>query len=458
MKEDKTKPPADLLGSSFQCPCGRVHTVPVRRIVLERDAHLRLPDVVDELGLPRTACVVADDKTYDVLGKDVVSCLVRRKHHVQEIVLPCVNGNPVPVDQATAEKLLASLPSVPLLFAVGSGSINDLTKLAAQTRNVPYITLPTAPSMNGYTSSIVALTVEGLKTTSTATPPIAVVADLDVLVDSPMDLVTAGLGDIISKPVSTADWKLAQTITGGYFCSRPIELVKAFEPGYLNDPAGIKLRRPEAIRALTEALLYSGISMIIAGSSSPASGGEHLVSHTLDMQAGLAGRQHAYHGSQVGIATIFSAALYERVLQEDIPSFDIDTVAAAADSSPQSLSDRRRYWGPLADVIEKELSFKTLAPEPFRERLLHIQHNWSTIRSDLQDLLRPWTQIRDVLQNAGAPTRLTQIGLSCEPFCQAVLHARQMRRRYTILDLAQDFGLLHKHLDDIILETGLGSG
>jgi glycerol-1-phosphate dehydrogenase [NAD(P)+] len=449
----QTFQPESLLGSTFECECGRVHTVPVRKMVLDEGAHVRLPEVLAELSLPRDTCIVADDNTYDVLGTKVARLLGEARYGIREVVIPSPPGGTVKADQPTADKLLSSLPSVPLLIAVGSGTINDLTKLAASRRGVPYVVVATAPSMNGYTSSIVALTVDGLKTTSEAHPPVGVVADLDVLVEAPMELITSGLGDIVSKPVSTADWKLAQIVSGEYFCSRPIGLVTAFEPQFMGNPVGIRDRQPEAIRALTEALLYSGISMVIAGSSSPASGGEHLISHTIDMQADLRGRQHDHHGTQVGVATIFSAALYERVLAEDIASFDVEALVARQDERRRR--ELERYWGRFANVVGEELAAKTVGRDEQRDRMAVIQGKWGEIRSELRQFLRPWSQIQDVLREAGGATRIADIGLSLEQFREAVLHGREMRRRYTILDLADEFGLLEKHLDDVIRETRL---
>jgi glycerol-1-phosphate dehydrogenase [NAD(P)+] len=429
----------------------------VRKIVLEEGAYLRLPEVLEELSLPRELCLIADDNTYGVLGSRVLRLLSANHYRVREVVLPSPTGATVKADRRTADKLLSALPSVPLFVAVGSGTVNDLTKLAAFERNIPYVIVCTAPSMNGYTSSIVALTTDGLKTTSEAHPPVAVVADLDVLVEAPMELITAGLGDIVSKPVSTADWKLAQIVSGEYFCSRPIELVTQFEPLFMGNPKGIQRRQPEAIRALTEALLYSGISMVIAGSSSPASGGEHLISHTLDMQADLRERKHDLHGRQVGVTTLFAAALYERVLREDVPSFDLDAIVGGATRIGHPDDSLDSYWGPLAEVVRKELSFKASGREELRNRLVTIQGQWGRINAEIRGFLRPWSQIRDVLRQAGAATRIRDIGVSVEQFREAVLHAREMRRRYTILDLSHEFGLLEKHLDGILEETGLAA-
>jgi glycerol-1-phosphate dehydrogenase [NAD(P)+] len=456
--ENRMESPEKLLGSSFRCECGKEHVVPVRRMVIEEEAYRRLPEVLEELSLPREACVVADENTFEVLGRKVARLLSERKYAVQEEILRSPPGKTVKADQPTADALLSSLPGVPLLIAVGSGTINDLTKLAAYRRGIPYVVLATAASMNGYTSSIVALTVSGLKTTSEANPPVAVIADMNVLVEAPMELIVSGLGDLVSKPVSTADWKLAEMVEGEYFCYRPIQIVEAFEPGYMNRPEGIRLRRPEAIRALTEGLLYSGISMVIAGTSSPGSGGEHLISHTLDMQADLAGREHGYHGSQVGVATIFSAALYERLLREDIASFDIEALASSEEESVQRrFSSLREYWGPFAEVVGEEFSCKLRGPRSREERLIAIREKWAEIKRELARFLRPWGEIRDVLRRAEAPARIADISVSVEEFRAAVLHAREMRRRYTVLDLADDFGLLQKHLDSIIAETGLAA-
>ncbi|NQT84436.1 sn-glycerol-1-phosphate dehydrogenase [bacterium] len=453
--EHRVSSPEKLLGASFQCKCGRVHSVPVRKIVLEEGAYRRLPEVLEELSLPRNVCVVADDNTLEVLGRKVVRVLSEADYGVREMVLRSPSGGNVRADEATANELVSSLPSVSLLIAVGSGTISDLTKLAASRKGIPYVVVPTAPSMNGYTSSIVALTVSGLKTTLEANPPVAVIGDMDVLVESPMELIVSGFGDLVSKPISTADWKLAEIVEGGYFCYLPVELVEELERRYMKNAAGFRARNPGAIRSLMEGLLYSGISMVIAGSSSPASGGEHLISHTLDMQADLAGRPHGYHGSQVGVATVFTAALYEKVMEEETASFDQEGLFARNGEPEGELSALTGYWGSLAAAVGKELSFKLLGGGGKRERVIAIREKWDEIRREIAGFLRPWHEIRDALERAGAPTRISDIGVSLDQFRGAALHAREIRRRYTVLDLANDLGLFERDFDRIIRETGL---
>jgi glycerol-1-phosphate dehydrogenase [NAD(P)+] len=175
------------------------------------------------------------------------------------------------------------------------------------------------------------------------------------------------------------------------------------------------------------------------------------------MQADLAGRSHGLHGSQVGVSTLFAAALYEKVFEEDMASLDLEALIAGQLQAETALSGLGQYWGPLTDAVAEELSFKLRGPDAKREQLATVQKKWDAIRTELSQFLRPWQQIKDVLRRAGAPSRISDLGVSLDQFREAALHAREMRRRFTVLDLADDLGVLQRHLDDILSETGLSA-
>jgi hypothetical protein len=206
---------------------------------------------------------------------------------------PSVVGLNVPVsDSSLTPSPTHPLPlssSVSALIAVGSGTICDTVKLAAAATKLPSAAVATATSMNGYPSVIAAVLREGVKRTDPANPPIVVLADLDVLCHAPARMIAAGMADLLAKPVSTADWTLANALLGDPISLDGLTVVE--QSAMLADGIAPELppRKPEAIARLFEALFVSGLAMAVSGASSPASGGEHLISHYLDMTA-LAGR------------------------------------------------------------------------------------------------------------------------------------------------------------------------
>ena len=318
-----------------------------------------------------------------------------------------------------------------MALAVGSGVVNDLTKWSAFDHKLPYAVVATAASMNGYTAANVAPSLKGVKSLIRAEAPLAVFAVPSIIAEAPFKLTASGLGDVIAKPVSTTDWLLNHIFFGEYFCRYCSEMISALEPYYFDRPQDIRDRKPAAIEALLRALLYSGIAMTIIGSSAPASGGEHLVSHTLDMMTSVNGVAHDLHGRQVGLGTLFASALYERVFRIKKPTC-VEGVPPAVDNE---------FWGPLAGAVRQQYEQKIPSLEIMRRKLTDGQ-TWKIFLAACRRQIRAPEQIKNCLRTAGAAHRLADIGCSRERFLAAILHAHEIRKRPSIIDLAWILGIL----------------
>jgi glycerol-1-phosphate dehydrogenase [NAD(P)+] len=292
--------------------------------------------------------------------------------------------------------------------------------------------------MNGYASSNIAPSIRGVKRVIPGTVPRAILAMPSVIAGAPAELTAAGLGDVIAKPVSMSDWKLNQLLFDDYYCPFCAGLVRDLEGAYLDHPEAVRARQPDALRALFEALVLSGVAMTFAGTSAPASGGEHMISHVLDMTAALQGMRHDYHGRQVGLGTLFAAALYERVLALEAPAFRY-----------RAEPTDRVYWQALAGVVEEEHALKRSKAERAAARLAQ-PGVWERVRATLAPMTRPAAAIKDCLRKAGAAHRLTDIGCTRERFLAAAQHAHQIRERYTVIDLARAAGVLPGAAQEII--------
>jgi glycerol-1-phosphate dehydrogenase [NAD(P)+] len=333
----------DLLATSFDCGCGKRHVVPTEHLVYREDAYDCMSDILKNLVTGRRWLIVADKRTYQAAGLAVETALEKAGAQLSRFIIADNDGESPAADDVTMKQVRELAPQTDLYIAVGSGVVNDLVKWVAYLEKRPYVTVPTAASMNGYASANVAATVESLKVLFHADACKAAFVDPIVLKNAPTELTGSGLGDVLAKSVSSADWKLNNYLFGDYYCQFAVDLLKELEPVYLNNPLGIKDREPAALQALFEALFYSSIAMTITGTSSPASGGEHLISHTLDMIAGRDNRKHDFHGRQVGVSSILMAALYERVMSIDKPIFK---------AVPEAID--RSFWGDLSPVVEKE--------------------------------------------------------------------------------------------------------
>ncbi len=432
--------PADLLGTTFGCRCGRTHAIPTRAVIYSSAALARLPETLAAHLPGRRIVLVADERTWPLVGQACQERLMQAGWRVIELILPDgPHGSPV-CDEATHAALLAGLPSADGFLAVGSGAISDLVKWLSRDTGRPYAAFATAASMNGYASTNIAPSIRGVKRVLSGTVPTVILADPAIIREAPFELTAAGFGDVLAKPVSMADWKLNQLLFGEYYCPVCAELIRSLEPGYLAHPEAIRAREPAAIEALFQALIYSGVSMTMAGTSFPASGGEHLVSHALDMVASARGLKHDYHGRQVGLGTIFACALYERVLAIEAPDFQ-----------PAAEPTDTAFWASLAPAVEEEHALKRKKVEE-AVRQLKQGGAWDRIRAALTPTLRSAAELKRCLRDAGAAHRVADIGCTRDHFLAAILRCHQLRERYTIVDLARAAGVLPAGAGEIIDE------
>ncbi|MBW7990189.1 MAG: sn-glycerol-1-phosphate dehydrogenase [Planctomycetes bacterium] len=427
-----------LLDTTFNCRCGRSHKVPIRNIIYSEDALVHLPGVLSSFVDGRRIVLIADQRTFDIVGRHAQEALEQTNWLVHQIIVPDSNhGSPV-CDDTTHNWLNEQFPSADIALAIGSGVINDLTKWSAFDHDLPYAVFATAATMNGFTAANVAPTIKGVKTLIRARSPLAVFAVPSVIINAPSELTAAGLGDTIAKPLSTADWLFNNIFLEENFCRYCSEIINSLEAYYFTHPEDIRTRQPAAIEALLNALLYSGIAMTIIGTSAPASGGEHLLSHTLDMMSSIDGVAHDLHGRQVGLGTIFSAAIYQHILRIDIPKplslpSDIDST----------------FWGHLFENVRDQYQQKKPKLKTIREKLTDAE-TWQTFIAAARQQVRSPSEIKNCLKSAGAAHTFADIKCSRERLLAAVLHMHEIRKRPTIIDLAWILGILPDSADEII--------
>lgn len=430
--------PIDLLDTTFNCECGLSHKVPIRDIIYAEDALERLPKVLESFVDGRRVLIVADQRTWVIVGERARQVLEQTGWSPHHIIVPDTSrGSPV-CDDTTYDWLNDQLFPTDIALAVGCGVINDLTKWLAFEHDLPYAVVATAATMNGFTAANVAPILKGVKTIVPAQPPLAVLAIPSVIVNAPFELTAAGLGDTIAKPVSTADWILNHTFHGEYFCRYCSEIINSLETYYFDKSEDIKNHQPTAIEALFNALLYSGIAMTIIGTSAPASGGEHLLSHTLDMMSGIDGVAHDLHGRQVGLGTIFASVIYDRIFQIENPN---------CYSLPSDIDST--FWGGLAENVRHQYEQKKSMLQTICEKLTDGK-TWRVFFAGAQHQVRSPQQIKNCLKTAGAAHTFVDIGCSRERLRAAILHMHEIRKRPTIIDIAWILGILPDATDEII--------
>jgi len=334
---------------------------------------------------------------------------------------------------ATVEALRVRTRGVDALIAVGSGTVNDLCKYAAFLDGKPYAVFGTAPSMNGYTSVSAAITEDGHKKSLPAQVPLGVFLDLGVLAAAPPRMIQSGIGDSACRPTAQADWLLAHLLLDQTYRTAPFVLLREDEARLFASAGRLVGGDLDAMELLARTLVMSGFGMTVCGGSYPASQGEHLISHYIDMMGDPAWPA-AFHGEHIAVTTLTMARLQEEILSGPPPR-----VAA-------TVPDRRSieaHFGPaLGASCWLAFAKKVLRAADGAALSAKLARDWNDIRAALHPVMRPSAEVRAVLKAAGAPTSPEAIHVPAAFYRQAVLHAREIRDRYTFLDLAGDAGRL----------------
>lgn len=430
--------PSSLLNSTFQCTCGQTHIVPVKSVVYSEDACEHLPGIIREETDGASVTLLADERTMSIAGEEVDHILSSSGFSVKTCIVPDEpHGSPV-CNDITVNMLRNTIPASDFFVAIGSGVINDLAKWLAFEKERPYATVATAASMNGYTAANVAPTISGVKSLIRARAPVAVLAKPSVILQAPFELTASGFGDLQAKCISVTDWKMNSIIFGDHFCPFCADIISEIEPLYADQPEGVKHREPESIRAVFDALIYTGLAMTLIGTSAPASGGEHLFSHTLDMMSFIDGHPHDLHGRQVGLGTIIAAELYARLFALDNP---------VVHSIPLEINTA--FWGPVSDAVAEQYSAKLDKYYQLAD-VIQRETEWQALLAELKPYTIPPAIVAGRLEHAGAARKLSAIDCNRTRAKRAILHMHQIRSRCTIIDLAWLTGILPTAADDII--------
>ena len=406
---------------------GRAVSVETRSLVIADTLAGTEADLVGGLGFGRKLALVSDPTTYAVLGARVEAAM-RSRFDVQSIVL---SDNPSP-DDGTVARIRAATASADALIAIGSGTINDLTKYTSALDGKPYAVFATAPSMNGYTSLTASISQHGHKMTLPAQAPAGAFFDLAVLIEAPKRMIRAGLGDSICRATAQTDWLLSHLLLDTPYRQLPFDLLAAEEPLLLEIAGELVAGSLEAMRVLVRTLILSGLGTAIVGSSAPASQAEHLVSHYIDMLAPTT-RPNVLHGEQVGVTTLSIARLQETLL------------ASRPVVMPDTLTERdvlTRFGDELGRSVWPEFAAKRLDAARAEQLNQRIADRWSVISARLATSVLSPARIEAVLLAAGAPTTPAAIYLDRSFYESALLHGREIRNRFTVLDVLTANGRL----------------
>ena len=401
-------------------------------IYIGRAAVDRLQAYLAEHNLRRLA-LVADANTYAALGDRVEAALRGVGLDVLTILLA---GPEIIVDESEViDVMLRNDARERAFLAVGSGTVTDIARFVTLQTGGAFISLPTAPSVDGYTSPITPMVVKRLKITAPGHLPQAIFADLDTLRAAPRPMIAAGVGDVIAKWTSTADWQLGRLLWGDCYDATIAGRFLGALQRVVDAADEIAAASEDGIRALMEGLIESGLCMADFGTSFPASGSEHLLSHFWESRL-LAERWPALlHGAKVGVGTVLAAGYWQQVRGLSRTEAARRLSASRLPSREQEIAQIHTGWPfAVAQVLEAQARFLALTETDYDALKTAVLDRWDEIQAIAAEVPPPDAVAR-LLRKVGGPTTAQEAGLEARDLADGLAYACYLRDRLPVLRL-----------------------
>lgn len=437
----------DFLKTKFTCNCGKEHRVDIDNILIEKEAIAFLPSLINQYNFKKIF-IIADANTYKVAGEITETALQGNGFDLKKYIFED-EEHLIPDEKAIGKLLIQITSDIDLILAIGSGTLNDLSRYLSYKLSIPYFIVVTAPSMDGYASTVSALIVNDLKTTYTAISPKAIIADINIIKNAPMEMITAGLGDILGKYTSLCDWELGRIINGEYYCETVVNIIRSSIQKCVSNIDGIKNRDNFAIKNLMEGLVLTGIAMSFVGNSRPAAGSEHHLSHFWEMMFLLKGKKAILHGTKVGIATLIITKLYELLVTKTVNFNNAIDKVNSFNQKEWVKCIEKTYKTAAPGIIALEERVQKNSIEKYNKRIQIIKSKWNDIIRTIKKIVPGAKEIKAILQKVDAPVNPLQVGVDSNTILNSIIFAKEIRNRYTVLQLLWDLGLLREFASNI---------
>ena len=432
-----------LEGLECSCPCD--HSAPHQDIYIGRDLISRLPGYIAKRGLGTHCVVVCDENTYKVAGKNVYETLTAAGFDA--ILLNFQRDEELVPDQRTIGELLLTIqPETEFLVAVGSGSITDTCRVNAERCKMPFVSVGTAASMDGYTSVVAPLILNGVKIHRNGPCPEIIVCDLDVLATAPIEMVRSGVGDVLGKYIAIADWEIGNIINDEPYCHTCGAIVLDAVKKLLDNVEEINNRTEKGMRILIEGLILAGITIMIVGHTRAVASVEHNIGHYVEMRMLDRYGKAPSHGATVGASTLLVYPIFKKFAQDDISGIDVASLTPI-DPAVRREFVLRAYGETAGNTIMYENPGDFLTKEELQRRAARAIERFDDIKAVI-DGMPAYEKIYDAMQRLGAVMTLEGLGVDKDIINMSVNCAKDYRTRYTLFKTMDELGILDSYIAD----------
>ena len=403
------------------CGCGKEHKIMVKDIIIESEAIKKLSMIMEKEGF-KNITIICDENTYAAAGEEIKEIIPKGKF----INLKSENLHANEISVQKVYECLAVENDV--LIALGSGTIHDITRYVAYNKDIPFISVPTAASVDGFVSTVAAMTWRGYKKTFTAVSPIYVVADTDIFKEAPYRLTASGVSDLIGKYTALVDWKISSIVIGEYICNKVCNMEIDAVNKLCECVDDLVLGKLEAYEQLMYALILSGLAMQIIGNSRPASGAEHHMSHLWEMEV-INKHLDAYHGEKVSVGLILVMEEYKKIKK----------------SIENGRCRVKKYYGLEEDILKEVFKSREMydsimkenTPDPLLNVNKVILQNRLESIAEILEKLPTLDFVKNTLKRAKAVTTLEEIGLSNDIKQNSIRVSPYVRNRLTLMRISK---------------------
>ncbi len=342
---------SELINRDYICSCGKTHRADIDIIDLSENSMKSAVQYIVSKS-PKSVTLICDENTWDIAGRSFEEMLNKSEINTEIHIIKGRNGlNVAPNDAHVGEVFARISGNADLYVAVGSGVVNDITRIVSHRAGKQYIVFGTAPSMDGYASVTSSLVLNNIKESIPGQCPIGIFGQPDILKNAPFDMLTAGFGDVIGKYNAIREWKFGRDLLKEHYCPEIVDLVEKAVDKCVANAQGLKNRNEEAVISVMEALILAGMAMGLYGNTRPASGAEHHIVHYWDVDCIKRGIEHELHGNSVGIGTVIICKLFN-IVRDKLP---VETLEIDPDEISGILKTAGCKTSPLEAGIDRDL-------------------------------------------------------------------------------------------------------
>ena len=376
-----------------------------------RGVSMMAPDVFKRFFPGKKAKIIADINTWPALGEKVYHLFVEAGIPTEKFI---IMEKEFHAEWEYIEMVDKELDGGFIAVSVGSGVINDLCKLCSHHHEQQYLTLPTAASVDGYSSFGASISYQNSKQTFSCPAPVAIIADIDVIAAAPKEMTAAGYADLAAKVPAGAEWMVADLMGTAPIKPDAWHVLQDYLDDLLANPAGVAAGDPDAVADLFEGLTLSGIAMQAAQSSRPASCCDHLFSHILDMTHHRYKGKLQSHGFQVAIGTLTMCAVFDELFKLDLTKLDVN---ACVEAWPTLEQEQERAMALFKDFPAPTLGFESITKKyndskTVGEQLAKVKNTWPEFKKKLQGQVYSFDKMKELFKIVGAPYDPSMIGVT----------------------------------------------